>query len=200
MQQVVVIHGGTTFASYDQYLNFLQTREVSLDYFKLRIDWKNGLQKDLGDGYLVLQPRMPDQTNAQYAEWKIWFERLAAFLEDEVILVGHSLGGLFLVKYLSENKFPKAIKAAILVAPPYDEGNGGESLGSFNLINNLELFKQQAGKISFYFSQDDAVVPPYHLEKYQQELPDAKFNVFEDRQHFNQQEFPELIEEIKIIK
>jgi len=199
MQQIVVIHGGTCFNTHEEYLNFLQTREVSLDYFKPRADWKSGLQKALGEDYLVLQPRMPDQTNAQYNEWKIWFERLASLLEDEVILIGHSLGGIFLAKYLSENEFPKAIGATILVAAPHDDEDGSESLGTFRLTGDLKRLQQQAGRLSFYFSNDDPVVTPYNMEKYKQALPEANFHIFEDRQHFGQPEFPELVEEIRNI-
>lgn len=200
MQQVVVIHGGTTFDSRDQYLDFLRTREVSLDYFRLKMDWKNSLQKDLGENYEVLQPRMPNKDDAKYVEWKIWFGRMIPYLEDGVIFIGHSLGALFLLKYLSENVLSKKIKAIILIAPPFDEGAGCEPLGTFKLTSGLNPYKNQIGRISFYFSNDDLVVPLYHREKYQQSLPEARFNVFEDRRHFGQLEFPELIEEILNIK
>ena len=173
------------------------TKEVTLDYFKSKLDWKSNLQKELGENYEVLSPRLPNKENAQYADWKIWFERMIPFLADDVISIGHSLGALFLLKYLSENVLSKKIKAIFLIAPPFDEGAGCEPLGTFKLTSGLNLYKNQIGRISFFFSNDDLVVPPYHREKYQQSLPEARFNVFEDRRHFGQLEFPELIKEIK---
>ena len=49
---------------------------------------------------------MPCKFMVDYEAWKIWFERHFQFLQKEVILIGWSLGGRFLLKYLSENKFP----------------------------------------------------------------------------------------------
>ena len=46
-------------------------------------------------------------------------------------------------------------------------------------------------------SKDDPVVPFNHSERLAKELPNANYMIFEDRQHFNQEHFPELIETIK---
>jgi predicted alpha/beta-fold hydrolase len=47
---------------------------------------------------------MPNKLNARYHEWKIFFEGILSKLdrEDEITLVGGSLGGCFLLKYFSE--------------------------------------------------------------------------------------------------
>ena len=46
-KQVVVIHGGDTFETYEKYLNFLRSFEIdSLDYFTDK-RWENGLQKKI---------------------------------------------------------------------------------------------------------------------------------------------------------
>lgn len=85
---------------------------------------------------------MPNGNNAQYIEWKIWFERLLPFLNDGVILIGHSLGGIFLAKYLSENNFSIKVRAAILIAAPFDALGMKESLSQFKLLSPLENFKK----------------------------------------------------------
>jgi hypothetical protein len=37
-------------------------------------------------------PEMPNQDFASYKAWKIWFEKIFSYLNDEgVILIGHSL-------------------------------------------------------------------------------------------------------------
>lgn len=69
---------------------------------------KEKLQEQLGSDFLVYQPQFPNKQNAQYPEWKLFFEKTIAQLEDGLILIGHSLGASFLVKYLSENKIPQA--------------------------------------------------------------------------------------------
>jgi len=142
---------------------------------------------------------MPNKTNARYKEWKLWFERVIPFIKKDVILIGHSLGGIFLAKYLSENTFPVKIKATILVAAPFDDEDSGESLSDFKLPPSLKKFSEQSGKIYLIQSKDDPVVLFGELEKYKQALPEAKTLTFKDREHFNQEAFPELIQLIRTL-
>src|SRR5680860_1379722 len=120
-QQVLIIHGGTTFSSCKEYINSMKAIVLELEKLKYRLDWKDSITADLGDDYEVLVPRMPNGNNAQYIEWSIWLEHIIPLLKNEAILVGHSLGGIFLAKYLSENVIPKKIKAVILISAPYKE-------------------------------------------------------------------------------
>ena len=159
--------------------------------------WSRNLAKDLGESYLMLTPKMPNSTNARYNEWKVWFENILTVLDEEIILIGHSLGGIFLVKYLSENKIDKKIKATFLLGAPFDEELGEESLADFALPKDLSGFTTQAGKMFFLHSQDDPCVPFDQLEKYQKSLPSAECLVFENKGHFNEEKFPELADLIR---
>lgn len=198
-QQIVIIHGGTTFETYKDYLSFLKNRGVDLDNFTMGSDWKGTLEEKLGKNFQILFPSMPNKTNARYKEWKIWFERMFPFLRNNTILIGHSLGGIFLAKYLSENKLPKKIKATILVATPFDAANSVESLGDFKLSTSLAKFAKQGGIIYLIQSKDDPAVPFEEFEKYQKVLPEAKSMLFDGRGHFNQESFPEIISLIKTL-
>lgn len=195
MKQVVVIHGGDSFKTHEDYIQFLKEKEVTLDYFKKSPGWKGSLQADLGSEYEVLQPQMPCKQNAKYLEWRIWFEKLIPFLNDGVILVGHSLGASFLTRYLSEQTFPKKISATLLIAGAYSL-EVEEMSEEFIAPNSLTLFEKQGGKIFLYHSKDDPVVPFSELAKYQSALPGATARIFDDRQHFNQETFPELVADI----
>lgn len=195
-RQIVVIHGGSTFDTYDEYLKYL--KDYKLDFDKLKIKgWKQTLEERLGNGFEVISPRMPNKANAKYTEWEIWFEKFIPYLENPVALVGQSLGGIFLAKYLSENKFPKKILATFLISAPYDGKDSKYSLSSFALPENLDKFIEQGGKIHVYHSKDDPIVPFADFEKYKKALPEAETHVFDDRGHFNQEEFPELVNDIK---
>jgi len=194
-KQVVVIHGGDTFDTHEEYLEFLRDYMVDLD--KLRGKrWGVSLQDDLGDDFDVILIKMPCKDNAKYSEWKLWFEKYIPLFNDEVILVGHSLGGIFLAKYLSENKFPKKLRGAFLVSAPYDDETQ-DSLGDFRLERSLEQLKNQVTDIYLYHSKDDDVVRFADFESYKKELPNAHAEAFEDRGHINQEKFPELIRDIK---
>lgn len=193
-EQIVIISGGDTFETYEEYLNFLHNYKIDIERYKTdKHDWKPWLRKALGEDYEVILPKMPNVSNAQFEEWKIWFEKLVPFLHDEVILVGHSLGGAFLPKYLSENPFPRKIKAVFLVAAVYDNHKQKYSLASFTLPKKLNL---QTENIFLYHSKDDPLVPFAALGLFKQVLPKAQTRMFNDRGHFNQEEFPELVQDV----
>jgi predicted alpha/beta hydrolase family esterase len=195
-KQVLLIHGGSTFDTYRDYLSFLKNLKIDLNRYR-KTKWSDSLRKELGNRFDVLLPRMPNPMNAKYNEWKILFKKMAPLLDNNVILIGHSLGAIFLAKYLSENKFPKKILATMLVSPPYDDEGMEESLGDFVLPKSLDRLNKQGGKIFIYQSKDDLVVPYSHLEKYKKALPNAIVREFKKRGHFDQPRFPELVKDIR---
>ena len=195
-KQIIIIHGGDAFDTYKQYISSLKKSKV--DFEKMISEgWKDNLSKKLGKEFEVVLPKMPNAFNAKYLEWKIWFEKVVPFFENKVVLIGHSLGGIFLAKYLSENKFPKKILATFLIAAPYDDKGVEYSLADFTLKKNLGLLQNQSGKLFLYQSQDDNVVPFADFEKYKKVLPNAKFREFKNKGHFNQKNFPEIIRKIR---
>jgi len=195
-RQVVVIHGGETFNTYEDYLTWLNAKELDLEKMRGK-RWKSTLQDELGEGYEVLMPSMPNAMNAKYLEWRIWFEKFIPYMEDEVILLGHSLGGIFLTKYLSENVLPRKIRGIFLVAPPFDTRDSDFSLADFIQPGSADRLWSQCGNVAFYFSSDDEVVPISNMEAYKAMLPFARYSIYGDRGHFNQEKFPELVEDIR---
>jgi uncharacterized protein len=200
-QQVVFIHGGESFSSYDVYIECLKKEQID-PFVKKEKRWHQLLGEVLGNEYEFFTPSMPNSKNAKYLEWKIWFEKYIPFLYDGVILTGHSQGGYFLSKYLVENKLPVTIKALFLVGAVFNsEGLVGEDGGDFSFdtqkLGNVSL---QVPHIYICHSEDDFVVPFSHAEKYQEKLPQATLLRFTDRNHFLQMEFPELIDLITKLK
>lgn len=192
-QQVVIIGGGTSFDTYEDYISYLKHRELNIDKLKPRRDWKDSMADELGDDFEVLLPKMPNVTYARYQEWEIWLGRIIEFLRDDVILIGHSLGGIFLAKYLSVNTFPKKIMAAILIAAPFNDANSEESLAEFLPPSTLSKFANQCGEVYLVQSENDPVVPFEQVKMYKQALPEAKTIIFKDKGHFKQESFPELV-------
>ena len=193
MRQVVVIHGGDSFETYEEYLKYLKGVEISLDWGK---GWKAGLSEALGEKYQVIAPRMPNSLNARYIEWKMWFEKYLALLDEDLILVGHSLGGVFLAKYLSQETCPKGVLGTFLVAAPFDAPEGS---WDFILSGPLNSLAEQGGKLFLYQSKDDTLVPFAEVQKYQMALPGAVVRTFNDRGHFLGEEFPEIVADIRSV-
>ena len=194
--QIFYIHGGMTFKNKNDYLDFLKNRPISIDE---KIKWSGNYLKEQLKNCIIIKPRMPLQDDAHYEEWKIHFERHFEQLDNNIILIGESLGGIFLSKYLSENIFPRQILSVYLVCPPFDDTLIGEDLaGGFELQDNLSLIEKNCKNVTLMFSKDDDCVPVKHAEKYKEKLPNANIIIYESKNgHFNIEEFPEIIESIK---
>jgi predicted alpha/beta hydrolase family esterase len=192
MKQIIYIHGGNTHKTKEEYINYLKRKEITLD--KKR--WHGKFLKTSLPDYQIIKPRMPCSDNSNYEEWKITFERYFEFIEDNVILIGGSLGGIFLAKYLSENKFPKKIKHTYLVCPPYDDSLPTESLVGGFVLKDISSIDSE--NLTLMFSKDDDVVPVSHADKYKDKLKKAKIIIYESKNgHFQIEEFPEIVEMIK---
>jgi len=194
--QIILIHGGQTFKNHRDYLNFLKNLEVSIEK---KVKWSGKyLDKKLGNDFDIIKPRMPLGLNAKYEDWKIYFERYFPLLKDNIILIGNSLGGIFLAKYLSENKFPKKILSVYLIAAPFDNTLPKEDLvGGFKLKSDLSRLSK-FNNLNLLFSENDDVVPLSHSKKYRNKLPSANIRVYKNKNgHFKVKTFPELIKMIK---
>jgi predicted alpha/beta hydrolase family esterase len=198
-KQIFIIHGGTTFKNRKDYLSYLENKKVSIDK---KTSWAlDYLDKKLGKDFDIIRPRMPLQEDAKYEDWKIYFERFIPYLKSGVVLIGNSLGGIFLAKYLSENKFPKKIAGVFLIAAPFDNTViGGDLVGGFNLKSDLSLLEKSTKNLYLMFSEDDQTVPVSHAEKYKNKLNKANVIVYKSKNgHFKIDEFPEIVKIIKNI-
>jgi len=195
--QIFYIAGGMTFKNNRDYIKFLKTRKISIEE---KVRWGGEyLKRKLGRDFQIIKPRMPLQDNSRYNEWKIHFERYFPHLKDSIILIGESLGGVFLAKYLSENKFPRKILSTYLVCPPFDNSLPGEDLvGGFNLKSDLSLIEKNSKNLNLLFSENDDVVPVSHAKKYKNKLKNVRIIIYKGIEgHFAVSEFPEIVKMIK---
>ena len=117
-QQVVHIHGGSPWNTYEDYINDLMNKKVNISSTFKTKRWHYNYPEFLSENiFQIIRLDMPCKQNAHYNEWKIWFERHIEFMDDDIVLVGHSLGGNFLAKYLAEENINLKIKQLHLVAP-----------------------------------------------------------------------------------
>jgi len=193
-QQILVIHGGDSYASYDDYLKEITDRPLQLEWMRSGRSWKGSLQEVLGASYDVLSPYFPLRENARYEEWKVVFEKVFELLDENVILIGHSLGGIFLAKYLSEHTPTKKIKALFLVAAPYTMETPYSA--EFNITDAAPI-QEKVSDVFIYHSKDDAVVSFTHAERYQKDIPLAHTRFFADKGHFNMESLPEILDDIQ---
>ena len=192
-----MVHGGEVFSNNKELYSMIEERKI--DPYENKKNWKNYLLEELEGSHEIFKPTFPNSWLADYNAWKIWFEKYFEFLTSKnIILIGNSLGGIFLAKYLCENTFPKKISQLHLLAPVFDHGVG-DYLGNFSFDNTkLENVSKQCENIFLYHSHDDDIVPFNHSVEYKQRLEKSELIEFKNRGHFiDERPINELIERIK---
>jgi len=150
---------------------------------------------------VVIEP--PRAFQPRYNVWKKEFERFD--IGPDTILVGHSCGGGFLVRYLSENKDVKVGKV-VLVAPWLNPENNpvSEAADFFEFEIDPELVGRTAG-VTIFVSDDDRETIQKSVAIIRKEIKDIGYKEFHGLSHFcwqpgfdedlESEEFPELFEE-----
>ena len=138
-------------------------------------------------------PEMPHAYRPVYEVWKTEFERFD--VTPETILVGHSCGGGFLVRWLSEHPDIKVGKV-VLVAPWIDPEKELDT-GFFNFEIDTQLVSRTGG-VTIFNSIDPVQASVKNLRK---TIPNIKYVEFENLGHFcvedmESEAFPELLKEI----
>lgn len=200
--QIMFIHGGEPYNSYADFLQDLKEKPIRAPYYDgPKTRWKDGLAQTFMNETNVLYPTMPNKYNSRYVEWKIWFERHFEYINKDIILIGHSLGGLFLAQYLSENTPPFHVKSLYIVSAPFwNESKPNVDFHGFLLqVDKLSKIETNADEITIIHSKDDPIVPVSHGTMYKKALKSATYVEFEGRGHFLQESFPEIIKSIKEI-
>ena len=81
------------------------------------------LKSNLSEEFEILFPTIEKPMMPTYEKFKKMFASSFAKISGPVILIGHSLGGSTLLKYLSEEKPSISISGLFLVATPHWESN-----------------------------------------------------------------------------
>ena len=139
-------------------------------------------------------PEMPHAYNPVYDIWKREFERFD--VTPETILVGHSCGGGFLVRWLSEHK-DRVVGKVVLVAPWLDPETELET-GFFDFTIDPDLASRTKG-ISVLCSDDDSSDIAVSVSKILNGIKDAVHIPFYGYGHFvganlREKGFPELLD------
>ena len=155
------------------------------------------LQNALGFAYDVHYPNMPEEDSATYADWTAAIARALALIDDDVILVGHSVGGSVLVKYLSEQQIDKPISSLFLLATPYWGADEFWTWDEAQLPAGVAATLASIPRIFMYHSRDDDIVPFAHLALYAAQLPHATIRALDGRGHQFGNDLAEVAEDIR---
>lgn len=116
-------------------------------------------------GYQVAMPLLPNTDRPVLADWLKTLETLVGEPDSDTVLVGHSLGGLLILKYLESLPAGKKIGKAVLVAPVVDailDMTDEETQMIHHWLDkplNGDKVVHSAESISAFFSDDDPAIP-----------------------------------------
>jgi uncharacterized protein len=131
------------------------------------------IKLNLGAGYSVHYPLLPDDGTPDLGRHKQISREISA-AEDNLILVGHSLGASMLLACLSETGIRKKIAGIFLIATPFWSG-AEDWVEPFKLQPDFAEHLDQKTPLFFYHCRDDEEVPFDHLNIYKRQLPWATF-------------------------
>ncbi len=162
--------------------------------------WIPWLQKQLQVKDIFTQtPEMPMSFRPDYDVWKKEFERYD--INSDTVLVGHSCGAGFIVRWLSENEDARVGKV-VFVAPWIDPFKDPkyEAGPFFDFEIKSDIAEKTKGVTAFY-SDDDFEDVLKSVEILKDKIKNLKIKQFHGYGHFCYEEmgtteFPELLEEI----
>jgi predicted alpha/beta hydrolase family esterase len=177
-RQVVFIHGGGQEA-------FEEDKKLA-----------TSLQDVLGASYDVRYPEMPDADSPEYEAWKERIAKELATLDGEGILVGHSLGGSILLKFLSEENVENPVAGLFLIAVPF-WGAADWEVSEYALQDGFASKLPRELPVFLYHSRDDDVVPFAHLALYTEKLAQPTIREFDGRGHQFNDDLTEVARDIQ---
>jgi predicted alpha/beta hydrolase family esterase len=179
MKKVIILHGMPSKEEYEG--------DESRKHW---IPWlKEELEKQ---GYEVFNPELPNPYEPVYEDWLATFQQFP--VDEDTILLGHSCGGGFLIRYLSENIVK--VGKVILVAPWIDPKKHLKSQ-FFEFPLDPQLVEKTDG-VTTLISLDDGQDVLTSVEILTKALSGMTIKQFTDRGHFTlgdmgTNQFPELL-------
>lgn len=140
------------------------------------------LRAALGADVEIRYPPMPNEGEPDYGAWSAAILDEIARLDDDAIVVGHSLGGTILVHALAERPTATRLRAIILVAAPY-VGEGGWPAGEWTPQTALGERLPSGAAVLFFHGTADDTVPPTHATLYAKAIPQAHLTILPGRDH-----------------
>jgi predicted alpha/beta hydrolase family esterase len=138
---------------------------------------------------------MPDPDHPRYLAWRNQIEQDLGKLYADALLIGLSLGGSMLLKYLAEGTDPRPIAGLFLVSVP-DFGKQDWEL-EYSVPDDFASHLPPIRHLFLYHSRSDEAVPFTSLLRYQEHLPQATVRMLDEKPHSFTEGLPLLVQDIK---
>jgi predicted alpha/beta hydrolase family esterase len=165
--------------------------------------WDNklvaSLKKELGTGYTIHYPRMPDEDDPDPTAWKQAIDRELKKLSEGVILVGHSIGAAILIDYLVDGNLEWRPYGVFLIATPFI-GDRGWPIADLRPTKKLASLFPDDAPLYLYHGRDDEIVPFSHVGMFAKAFPHATIRRFEGRNHQLNDNLSQLAHDIRRLR
>jgi hypothetical protein len=153
------------------------------------------LRRELGVGYEVRYPHMPDEGDPSYARWSGAIRREMANLDDGAVVAGHSVGATILINALAEQQPQTRLEAIVLIAAPF-VGEGGWPSDEFELASDLGARLPPSVQVHVFHGLQDETAQPSHADLYALVIPQAQVHRLPGRDHQLNNDLSEIAEAI----
>jgi pimeloyl-ACP methyl ester carboxylesterase len=154
------------------------------------------LRRELGSGYEVRYPRMPDESDPSYARWSAAIRREMADLDEGAVVAGHSVGATILVNALAEQP-PRGLGGIVLIGAPF-VGEGGWPSDEFEPPIDLGARLPPGVRVHVFHGLQDETAPPSHADLYALAIPQAQVRQLPGRDHQLNNDLSEVAEAVRI--
>lgn len=155
------------------------------------------LDKELSKlGHSVIRFNQLDTDNPNQVAWLKETAKQVGYVNVKTLLVGFSLGGATILRFLETLDEDAKIGGVFLLGAPADPLGYAELADFFKTDFNWEQIKSICHNFYVYSSDNDEVVPPAHGKILSEKL-NAKLKVVKGAWHFNVEELPDVLSDIK---
>lgn len=162
-------------------------------------EWDNklvdSLRQELGSGYDVRYPRMPNEADPSYPAWKATILDEIAGLDDGAIVLSHSVGGTILINALAEAPPKQTLAGVFLIAAPF-VGLGGWPSDDISTAD-LGARLPPETPVYLYHGRSDDTVPIEHADLYEDAIPGAVVRRLPNRDHQINDDLTEVAADIR---
>ena len=155
----------------------------------------DSLRRELGAGYEVRYPRMPEEDDPTYGRWSTAIMREMTDLNDGAVVAGHSVGGTILINALAEQPPQRELSAIVLIAAPF-VGAGGWPGDEFELPYDLGARLPPGVPVHVFHGLRDDTAPPSHADLYARAIPQAQLHLLPGRDHQLDNDLSEVAEAV----
>lgn len=148
-------------------------------------------------GHEVVIPDLPDPEHPDPEVWTKTLLEEVGVIDDETIIVGHSLGAAQALRFLEAAEVRSTPKGCILISAPWMI-RSDDLRGFFLSELDFDVLMWKASKFTVIHSRDDKVIPFDHAEKYASVLHAKLVERNEGEGHFKDaDQYPIILEEIE---